>query len=125
MTRIVAGLNDDIKLGQTYLSNANLQLATVLLVQGKSAHNRGKVTDARAAWEEALRHYPRDMEAERYLGELALAQGEIETALEHFERAYDLAPDDRLLKGETLEAVATYYREQASDLPQGFRTDHG
>jgi tetratricopeptide (TPR) repeat protein len=66
-----------------------------------------------AGWQEALRHNQHDAEAQRYLGELALAQGLVKKATSHFSHAYSLAPDDKLLKAETSEAVANYYRQQA------------
>ena len=67
-----------------YLSNANLQLATLHLVRGKSANERSETTAARTAWETALQCYSQDAEAARYLGELALAEGNLERAIDHF-----------------------------------------
>ena len=114
-TETLAG---DIKLGQTYLSNANLQLATVLLVRGKSANERSEATAARTAWEGALQCYSHDAEAARYLGELALAEGDLEAAVGHFGSSIALAPDDKLLKAETSELLATFHRERGKVTPE-------
>jgi len=105
-------LAKDIKLAQKYLSNSSVQLATVLLVRGKSASERSEATVARTSWERALECYSEDAEAARYLGELALAGGDVQTARKHFSRAYDLAPDDKMLRAETWEQVAAHYQLQ-------------
>jgi len=105
-------LGSDLKLGQKYLSNVNLQLATILLVRGRSAKDRSEATAARTAWESALQLYSEDAEAERYLGELALAGGDVKTARKHFARAYAFAPDDKILRAETWEQVAGHYQRQ-------------
>ncbi len=105
-------LAGDVKLGQKYLSNANLQLATLHLVRGKSANERSETTAARTAWETALQCYSQDAEAARYLGELALAEGNLERAIDHFGSATALAPDDKLLKAETSELLAAFHRER-------------
>src|SRR5205809_1089348 len=67
----------DVKVGQKFLSNTNMQLATALLIRGKIANGRSEPTAARAAWQSALHAYPHDCEAARYLGELALAEDDI------------------------------------------------
>jgi tetratricopeptide (TPR) repeat protein len=103
---------DDAKVGEKFLANTNLQLATAYLVQGKIAAARSEPSAARSAWEAALLRHPHDCEAARYLGELDLAAGDIDSALEHFSKAYALAPDDKLLSAETRSAVATFYKEQ-------------
>jgi tetratricopeptide (TPR) repeat protein len=107
---LAKGLVEDIEVGQKFVSNANLQLATVHLLRGKGALARSEYTVARTAWDKALRCYSQDAEAARYLGELALAEGDVESALEYFSRAYALAPDDKVLKAETWQLIATHYQ---------------
>jgi tetratricopeptide (TPR) repeat protein len=102
----------DAKVGQKFLSNSNLQLATVLLIRGKVANGRPEPTAARSAWENALHAYPHDCEAARYLGELALAAGDVDRTLECFSRAQALAPDDKMLSAETWQLVADFYQRQ-------------
>lgn len=112
LDRLAEAWSHDAKVAQKFLSNANVQLATALLIRGKIARDRAEPTAARAAWQEALHAYPHDCEAARYLGELALANGDIESALEHFSKAYALAPDDKMLSAETWELVADYYHRE-------------
>jgi tetratricopeptide (TPR) repeat protein len=107
-----SALAGDIDVGQKHISNANLKLATLLLVRGKSANERSETTEARAAWETALKCYSHDAEAERYLGELALAEGDEKKAVKHFGQAYSFAPDDKLLRAETWEIIGDYYQQQ-------------
>jgi tetratricopeptide (TPR) repeat protein len=108
----------DVKVAQKFLSNTNLQLATTLLIRGRIANDSAEPTAARAAWESALHAYPHDCEAARYLGELALAEGDIDAALEQFSRAYALAPDDKMLSAETWELVADYYQQEGRRRPE-------
>jgi tetratricopeptide (TPR) repeat protein len=105
-------LAGDLKLAEKFVANTNLQLATLSLVRGKSAKERSETSTARTAWEEAVRRFSQDAEAERYLGELALAEGDIKNARKHFDHAYAHAPDDKMLRAETWEQVAAYYRGQ-------------
>jgi tetratricopeptide (TPR) repeat protein len=100
------------KVGGMYVANAGLQTATALLVLGRIANARSDSAGAKSAWETALRYNPDDAEAARYLGELALALGDVDTAWEQFARAAELAPNDKLLKAETTELRARYYRER-------------
>jgi tetratricopeptide (TPR) repeat protein len=102
----------DVKVGQKFLSNTNLQLATALLIRGKIANGRSEPTAARTAWENALQAYPYDCEAARYLGELALTADDIDGALEYFSKAHALAPDDKMLSAETWQLVADFYLRQ-------------
>ena len=104
----------DAAVGRKYTSNANLQTATVYLLLGKLAKDRAEITPARSAWTTALHHFDKDAEAARYLGELALANGAADDAWEHFAKAVDLAPDDKLLQAETSELRARYYRERGN-----------
>lgn len=104
--------SDIVTLEKRYTANANLQMATVLLVVGQIASRRSENGAARTAWETALHCNPEDAEASRYLGELALAAGEAETAWEHFVNAEAFSPDDKRLKAETSELKAQYYRER-------------
>jgi tetratricopeptide (TPR) repeat protein len=102
------------KVGGMYVANAGLQTATALLVLGKIAGARSDTAGAKSAWETALRYNPDDAEAARYLGELALALGDVDTAWEQFAKAAELAPHDKLAKAETTELRAHYYRERRS-----------
>jgi tetratricopeptide (TPR) repeat protein len=104
----------DIRVGQTYLNNANLQLATVFLAKGTIAKSRSEKTVARTAWEDALRCYSLDAEAARYLGELDLAAGDLEGAVDHFGKAVKLGPDDKLLHAETSELLAAFHNQHGS-----------
>ena len=112
LNKLVVTLTKDADLGQKYIANADLQMGTVLLLKGKIADVRSESAAARTAREAAVRCYSQDAEAQRYLGELALAGGEVKTAVRHFSQAYSLAPDDMLLRAETWEAVAGYYQQQ-------------
>jgi hypothetical protein len=94
-------LSDISILERKYIANANLQMATVLLVLGKIASNRAESEVARTTWEGALHHNPEDAEAARYLGELALASGDVGVAWTRFAEAEAIAPDDKRLKAET------------------------
>jgi tetratricopeptide (TPR) repeat protein len=105
-------LGDDTELGKKYASNTNLRTATVYVLLGKVAKDRAEIASAKVAWQNALQFNDTDVEAERYLGELALAGGDIITARRHFSRAYDLAPDDKLLRAQTWEEVAAHYAQQ-------------
>lgn len=107
-------LSGDRKVGQKYVSNINLQTATVYLLVGKIAKDRAEPTAARTAWTSALKHYDKDAEAARYLGELALASGEADEAWELFAKAVDFAPDDKLLLAETSELKAKFHRERGN-----------
>ena len=107
-------LAGDRKVGQKYISNTNLQAATVCLLVGKIAKDRGESIGARTAWTSALQHYDQDAEAARFLGELALASGAANDAWEFFTKAVDLAPDDKLLLAETSELKANFYRERGN-----------
>ena len=102
------------KVGGMYVTNAGLQTATALLVLGRIAVARSDSAGAKSVWETALRYNPEDAEAARYLGELALALGDVDTAWEQFAKASELAPDDKLAKAETTELRARYYRERHS-----------
>lgn len=102
----------DMELGQKYLDNSRLCMSTLQLARGAIAKAKSEPAAARSALASALECYPEDAEAERYLGELALASGDPETAQEHFGRAYALAPDDKLLKAETWEALGSHYQQQ-------------
>jgi tetratricopeptide (TPR) repeat protein len=102
------------KIGGMYVANAGLQTATALLVLGRIAGARSDSAGAKSAWETALKYNPDDAEAARYLGELALALGDVDTAWEQFARSAELAPEDRLAKAETTELRARYYRERRS-----------
>ena len=112
LNNVAQGLRHDVGVGEKFAANANLQLATALLIRGKSAFTRGEHSAARLAWEQALQCYSSDAEVQRYLGELSLAAGDIQPALEHFNRAQTLSQDDKLLHAETWEQVADYYRDQ-------------
>jgi len=46
----------------------------------------------------ALLYDPDDLTARRRLGQLVLASGELDAARAHFERAYALAPQDRVTR---------------------------
>jgi tetratricopeptide (TPR) repeat protein len=102
------------KIGGLYVANAGLQTATALLVLGRIAGARSDSAGAKSAWETALKYNPDDAEAARYLGELALALGDVDTAWEQFARSAELAPEDKLAKAETTEMRARYYRERRS-----------
>jgi tetratricopeptide (TPR) repeat protein len=102
----------DVKVGQKFLSNTNMQLATALLIRGNIAKDRSERSAARSAWEGALHAFPHDCEAARYLGELALAADDIDGALEYFSKAQALAPDDNMLSAETWQLVADFYQRQ-------------
>jgi tetratricopeptide (TPR) repeat protein len=102
------------KIGGMYVSNAAVQTATALLVLGRIAVARSDSAGAKSAWETALKYNPEDAEAARYLGELALALGDVDTAWEQFARAAELAPEDRLAKAEMTELRARYYRDRKS-----------
>jgi ABC-type nickel/cobalt efflux system permease component RcnA len=84
LSSFAESLVGDAKVGEKYVSNINLQAATVYILLGKLAKDRDETTPARTAWTSALQHHDRDAEAARYLGELALAAGEAEQAWEHF-----------------------------------------
>jgi tetratricopeptide (TPR) repeat protein len=100
------------KIGGMYVANAGLQTATALLVLGRIAGARSDSAGAKSAWETALKYNPDDAEAARYLGELALALGDVDTAWEQFARSAELAPEDKLAKAETTKLRARYYRER-------------
>jgi tetratricopeptide (TPR) repeat protein len=102
------------KIGGMYVANAGLQTATALLVLGRIAVARSDSAGAKSVWETALKYNPEDAEAARYLGELALALGDVDTAWEQFAKAAELAPEDKLAKAETTELRARYYRERRS-----------
>jgi tetratricopeptide (TPR) repeat protein len=102
------------KIGGMYVTNAAVQTATALLVLGRIAVSRSDSAGAKSAWETALKYNPEDAEAARYLGELALALGDVDTAWEQFAKAAELAPDDKLAKAEMTELRARYYRERRS-----------
>jgi tetratricopeptide (TPR) repeat protein len=104
----------DVRVGQKYIANLDLQMATTLLIQGRIAKDRSEGTAARSAWDEAIRRYSQDAESARYLGELDLAAGDLDSAVGHFNQAIAAQPDDKLLYAEISESLATFHRKRGS-----------
>jgi Flp pilus assembly protein TadD/4-amino-4-deoxy-L-arabinose transferase-like glycosyltransferase len=61
--------------------------------RGVSLRRLERNQEARFAFEEAARSSPRDPDAQRWLGEIALGEERWADALDHFRRAIDAAPD--------------------------------
>jgi tetratricopeptide (TPR) repeat protein len=102
------------EVGRRHMDIAKRQAATILVCTGLLAKSRGDIATARAAWTRALDQNPGDAEAIRSLGELELAAGHGDEALEHFTQAVTLAPDDNLLRAETGSLKAGYYKKRGN-----------
>jgi tetratricopeptide (TPR) repeat protein len=107
-------LTRSAEVGRLHMDIAKRQAATILVCTGLLAQSRGDITTARGAWTRALDENPGDAEAIRCLGELELAAGHGEEALEHFTKAVTLAPNDNLLRAETASMRAEYYKKRGN-----------
>jgi tetratricopeptide (TPR) repeat protein len=99
-------LTSSAEVGRRHMDIAKRQAATVLVCTGLLAKSRGDIATARGTWTRALDQNPCDAEAIRCLGELELAAGRGDEALEHFTKAVtrrQSAPGrDRELEGRIL-----------------------
>lgn len=76
------------------------------LAQGCSALRRGDLILAEGSLRTAARQMPRDPRPRRWLGSLALAQGEPEQAIEHFRRGAQMAEGDPICQVGLSDALA-------------------
>jgi Flp pilus assembly protein TadD len=76
-----------------FLGERSMDRAREAINRGVALRKLERTSEARREFEEAIRVSPRDPDAHRWLGEIALGEQRWNDAWHHFERALDSAPD--------------------------------